>query len=376
MVDVADLGDRIEERSDLGNDDAGLYAYWMGQEAIAEKEEKKWIDQGRKIVKRYRDERPEATKNTHQFNILWSNVQTLIPTLYGRTPKADVERRFKDADPVGRLASTLLERSLEFSLDAFDFDEVMESVVEDRLLPGRGAARVLYVPHSHWNTADHSSLQKLLQIKETAAVARQTTLAIDPQTPGIAPGTTPAFRARIHTVSDSLIVCAALPPAPISANDFMFCLWPAVIAVNHLWGSAVQEGFTVRGGIELGQIYWTPEDTIGPALVDAYSLESSCADWSRIVVGPALLRFLAQIPLEYPFLNRSFLNVSKDDLIEISPAGLSLPKLEAITAAAGEKFSKKYQPLLATLRGVRKVREPGEAELRAAADKLSGQVAG
>ena len=226
-----------------------------------------------------------------------------------------------------------------------------------------------------WTKPGNPPLQKLLRIKETAAAARQTTLAVDPQTPGFAPGTHPAFRARIHTVSDSLIVCAALPPLRTSGDDFMYRLWPVVIAVQHLWGRAVQEGFTVRGGVELGQIYWTAEDTIGPALVDAYSLENKCANWSRVIVGPALLRFIAQIPLAYPYKNRSFLDVSKDDLIEINPAGLSLPKLEAIAVAAGEKFSKKYQPLLATLRGERKVREPGEAELRAAADKLSGQVA-
>lgn len=221
-----------------------------------------------------------------------------------------------------------------------------------------------------WTKPGNPPLQKLLRIKKTAATARQTTLAIDPQTPGYAPGTHPAFRARIHTVSDSLIVCAALPPLRTSGDDFMYRLWPVVIAVQNLWESAVQEGFTVRGGMELGQIYWTPEDTIGPALVAAHDLESKCAYWSRIVVGPTLLRFIAQIPLAYPYTNRSFLNVSKDDLIEINPAGLSLPNLEAIAAAAGEKFSKKYQPLLATLRGERKVREPGEAQLRAAANKL------
>ncbi len=147
MVDVSDQGDRIETRADLGTDDAALYAYWMAQEAIADKEEKDWIKQGRKIVDRYRDERSEATQGATRFNILWSNVQTLLPTLYGRTPKPDVERRYKDNDPVGRLAAMLMERSLAYAVDAFDFDGVMESVVEDRLLPGRGTARVLYVPH-------------------------------------------------------------------------------------------------------------------------------------------------------------------------------------------------------------------------------------
>ena len=148
MVDVADNGERIETRDDLGEGDDGLYAYWTAQEAIAEREEKNWLKQGRKIVERYRDERTESeANNAHRFNILWSNVQTLIPTLYGRTPKPDVERRFKDNDPNGRLASILMERCLSYSVDAFDFDSVMEAVVEDRLLPGRGIARVLYVPH-------------------------------------------------------------------------------------------------------------------------------------------------------------------------------------------------------------------------------------
>lgn len=112
-------------------------------------------------------------------------------------------------------------------------------------------------------------------------------------------------------------------------------LWPVVIAVQQLWSCAVEEGFTVRGAIELGQIYWTPEDTIGPALVDASSLENKCANWSRVIVGPSLLRAIAPIPLTYPHTNRSFLNVSEDGLIEINPRGLSVPQLEAMSVAAG-----------------------------------------
>ena len=150
MVDVTEIGERIETRQDLGNDPEGRWAYWMGQETIAEKEERKWIKRARKIVKRYRDERPESIQNTHRFNILWSNVQTLKPTLYARTPKPDVRRRFMDGGtPAARYAATLLERCLDFACnnDEADFDTVMKAVVEDRLLPGRGVARVLYVPH-------------------------------------------------------------------------------------------------------------------------------------------------------------------------------------------------------------------------------------
>ena len=147
MVDVAAMGDRIETADDLGAGDAATFAYWEIQERIAEKEERPWIKRAREIVKRYRDERPQGGPRTSRFNILWSNVQTLQPTLYSRTPRPDVERRFHDQDPTGRLAAILIERCLTYAVDAVDFDAIMRGVVEDRLLPGRGVARVVYVPH-------------------------------------------------------------------------------------------------------------------------------------------------------------------------------------------------------------------------------------
>src|SRR5262245_55454083 len=105
MSDFTAVGDRIEAVDDLGSGDAARFAYWEMQERIAEKEERAWIRRGREIVRRYRDERPSAAQATTRFNILWSNVQTLQPTLYARTPKPDVERRFRDQDPTGRLAA-------------------------------------------------------------------------------------------------------------------------------------------------------------------------------------------------------------------------------------------------------------------------------
>ncbi len=147
MVDVAAIGDRIETPDDLGTGEAATFASWEIQERIAEKEERPWIKRAREIVKRYRDERPQGGPRTTRFNILWSNVQTLQPTLYARTPRPDVERRFHDQDSTGRLAAILIERCLAYAVDASDFDAVMRAVVEDRLLPGRGVARVVYVPH-------------------------------------------------------------------------------------------------------------------------------------------------------------------------------------------------------------------------------------
>jgi len=141
-------GFQAETYKDFGDGDEALWSYWMGQDKIAEKEEDKWRRRGDRVIQRYRDERPDGpSRAVHKFNILWSNVQTLAPVLYARTPKPVVQRRFLDKDPVGRLASTLLERAIAYSLDRSDFDSVMNPVVLDRLLPGRGVARVMYVPH-------------------------------------------------------------------------------------------------------------------------------------------------------------------------------------------------------------------------------------
>ena len=83
-----------------------------------------------------------------RFNVLWSNVQTLVPAVFSRLPKADVSRRFADNDPVGRVASLLLERALDYEIEHYpDFRAAMKNAVEDRFLGGRGVAWVRYDPH-------------------------------------------------------------------------------------------------------------------------------------------------------------------------------------------------------------------------------------
>jgi len=110
---------------------------------------KKWEARAQKIIKRYRDDnRSQNTNETAKFNILWSNVQTLIPAVYARLPKADVSRRFGDNDQVGRVASLLIERALDFEIEHYpDFRQTMKHAVEDRFLGGRGTAWVRYEPH-------------------------------------------------------------------------------------------------------------------------------------------------------------------------------------------------------------------------------------
>jgi hypothetical protein len=122
---------------------------YLGYISAYDKAFAKWVDRTQKIVKRYRDDAKDYTYGNEaaRFNVLWSNVQTLVPATFSRLPQPDVSRRFRDSDPVGRVASLILERALEFEVRHYpDFREAMKNSVLDRFLGGRGVAWVRYEP--------------------------------------------------------------------------------------------------------------------------------------------------------------------------------------------------------------------------------------
>lgn len=123
---------------------------WTRQFAAYDRAFKEWEARSERIIKRYRDENRQKGKDNSaaKFNVLWSNIQTLKPAVFSKIPKADVSRRFRDNDAVGRVASLLMERALEFEIDHYpDFRNTMDAVVLDRFLPGRGTAWARYEPH-------------------------------------------------------------------------------------------------------------------------------------------------------------------------------------------------------------------------------------
>lgn len=115
------------------------YRRYVAEIDLYEKEFKPWCTRGKKVVKLYKDSDNERGLKK-RFNVLWSNVQTLLPALYARDPQPWVERRFKDVDPVGRVASEVIERCLSYTIDCQNYSGVARQAVLDRLLPGRGVA--------------------------------------------------------------------------------------------------------------------------------------------------------------------------------------------------------------------------------------------
>jgi hypothetical protein len=124
------------------------YEDWYNCIAQYERTFKEWEGRADKIVKRYRDEQRSRNNPNAKFNILWSNVQTITPAVFARLPRPDVSRRFRDNDPIGRVASMMLERALEYEIEHYgDYASAMKQAVQDRLLGGRGTAWVRYEPH-------------------------------------------------------------------------------------------------------------------------------------------------------------------------------------------------------------------------------------
>jgi hypothetical protein len=124
---------------------------WLGAIKSYETEYAPWERRVDKILKRYRDENRQAGQSQNprtKFNILWSNVQTLVPATFARLPQPDVSRRFSDRDPVGRVAALILERALDYEIQHYrDYRSTMKQCVMDRFLGGRGTAWARYEPH-------------------------------------------------------------------------------------------------------------------------------------------------------------------------------------------------------------------------------------
>lgn len=118
---------------------------WLDEIESAFRREKEW----RKDVKRVKAIYDGCKRAEVPYNILYSNTEMLLPALYSATPRPQVERRFKDADALGKAAAEVGQRLLEFSLDSNDeaypsFDGTMEEVVLDCILAGRGNLRIRY----------------------------------------------------------------------------------------------------------------------------------------------------------------------------------------------------------------------------------------
>jgi hypothetical protein len=125
--------------------DAKMTPYQRWEEEIkqAELELKDFHNRGRKVNRRFLDERDMLDAQNKWFNIYYANTNIMESALYAQLPKPAVTRRFKDyEDDTARVAALIIERSITQDLDdpRDTFDATMRAAVQDRLIPGLGCA--------------------------------------------------------------------------------------------------------------------------------------------------------------------------------------------------------------------------------------------
>lgn len=118
-------------------------ATWTDRIQNALSDEREWRQSARRAVDVYRK---AAGKSRGGFNILWPNTEIKAAAVFARKPKPVVRRRFGTDSVTGKI-SLMLERNVEYQMDVQpDWMREGNRIIRDLVLPGRGVARVRYVP--------------------------------------------------------------------------------------------------------------------------------------------------------------------------------------------------------------------------------------
>lgn len=124
----------------------------------------KYEQRCRLIRAKYRYE-GSAMVRDRKYQMLWSNIQTMQSAIYAKPPHAVVSRRFRDQDPVARAATEVMERAINFTFDAADFDTEFKMVRDDFLLYARGVARIYYEPEYETEDNENEEIEDAEDIK-------------------------------------------------------------------------------------------------------------------------------------------------------------------------------------------------------------------
>jgi hypothetical protein len=132
-----------ENGSDKAKD---FHKKWMAEISDALKREKAYRKAGQESVDIYEAKHPEQVP----FNILYSNVEVLQPALYNAKPIPIVTRKYKDPDPVAKVAAEVSTRLLKYLLESESatcdsFDEGTQAAVLDCIVTNRGLNRFKYM---------------------------------------------------------------------------------------------------------------------------------------------------------------------------------------------------------------------------------------
>lgn len=223
----------------------------------------------------------------------------------------------------------------------------------------------------NWGPESDSALHRLLRIKNSIPhddEKTQITLSIcDPMTNK----EFERYLSITRTLSDSIVTMLALPSSPseCSSQEFSTRVFNVLLCLRLIWQQSLREGFTIRGGIELGEMFWNETEFTGPGFIYAYKLEDEFAKTSRVLVGPLLATNIVKFAKINPNTESPMnaFSVGKDDKIIVDPHFVIGPEmvniLESLQQNAGQSKNK-YDEVIEILKTPKeKVRRPTIEEM-------------
>ncbi|WP_189599379.1 hypothetical protein [Mesorhizobium sp. M4B.F.Ca.ET.169.01.1.1] len=169
---------------------------WLARVEAAGKLEKQWMDDAEKAVKAYTGETKSddlstsaTLGNTYDFNILFANVETIVPAIINSPPAPDIRRRFADEDPAAKDVAELIERAIRKQVDDSKLQVELEGEAQDGFLAGRGIIRLRFKSDIVKDETSNAELAKASDEQDDGKPAEETTDDYGSAAqPGAAPG--------------------------------------------------------------------------------------------------------------------------------------------------------------------------------------------
>lgn len=137
--------------TDYNADDLkALGAKWLEKIAASERREQDWFDQAESAEVAYlSDDKSDRRGTVYDFNILHSNIETMVPATFNSTPVPDIRERFRTGrankeTTIAQKVAQVFERAIMVQCDDGAIEAELEELTQDALLAGRGPIRVKF----------------------------------------------------------------------------------------------------------------------------------------------------------------------------------------------------------------------------------------
>ena len=136
-IDAAESGSRPPSKNDADG------KRWIEALSEAKQREHAWLLDAEKAESQYLMRAPGKSIEGElpRYNILHSNVATIIPNIISSMPKPEIRPRHNREDPASRLVADVLEAGIATQIDDGRLDRVLEKVAQDAYVTGRGIMR-------------------------------------------------------------------------------------------------------------------------------------------------------------------------------------------------------------------------------------------